>query len=282
MNVAARRPIISVDPLTFAEFLRFKKTAIDFAKLAFAKDEMARFRFLFDEYLTFGALPAVVLTSAEKKQELLQSYFQTVVQRDIAERHKIDNDTALKTLLKLLLNSSYITISKLANSLKSMGIAVGKTTVDNYLSYIESSYFMKQLSIYSPVVINQLQYPRKIYFIDTGFMTALSTKFSKNTGRLFENVVFNKLSHLHEALHYYRDDNGNEVDFVVLKDSKTTALYQVCVDITDEETRTREVKSLLKAGTTLHCANLYLVTLDRDNSALLPSEIKVITPEKLL
>jgi predicted AAA+ superfamily ATPase len=76
---------VKVSPLTFAEFLRFKKTGVDFEKSAYVKDEMARFRFLFDEYLTFGALPAVVLTVQEKKQELLQSYFQTVVQKDIAE-----------------------------------------------------------------------------------------------------------------------------------------------------------------------------------------------------
>src|SRR3989338_6475296 len=139
---------IKVNPLTFKEFLHFKKVNIDFKKITFVKDEMARFRFLFDEYLTFGALPAVVLTSQEKKQELLQSYFQTVVQRDMAERHKINNGTTLKILLKLLLNSSYITISKLASSLKSMSIPVGKSTIVNYLSYIESSYFMNELYIY--------------------------------------------------------------------------------------------------------------------------------------
>ncbi|MDD5371106.1 MAG: ATP-binding protein, partial [Anaerolineaceae bacterium] len=133
---------VRVSPLTFKEFLRFKDVNLDFEKLAYVKDEVARFRFLFDEYLTYGGLPAVVLTSPEKKQELLQSYFQTVVQRDIAERHKIDNDAALRTLLKLLLNSSTITISKLTNTLKSMGIPVGKSTIDNYLLYIESSYFM--------------------------------------------------------------------------------------------------------------------------------------------
>ena len=127
---------VTVYPLTFREFLRFKNAVIDFDKLAYVKEEEARFHFLFNEYLLFGALPAVVLTQPEKKQELLQSYFQTVVQRDIAERHKIENDAALRTLLKLLLNSSYITISKLHNSLKSMGIPVGKSTVDNYLSYI--------------------------------------------------------------------------------------------------------------------------------------------------
>ena len=94
-----------VFPLTFAEFLRFKETVIDVKKLDYVKDEAARFRFLFDEYLTFGALPAVVLSPLERKQELLQSYFQTVVQKDITERYRIDNDAALRTLLKLLLNS---------------------------------------------------------------------------------------------------------------------------------------------------------------------------------
>ena len=267
---------VKVSPLTFNEFLRFKNTQIDFEKLTFVKDEMARFRFLFDEYLTFGALPAVVLTSNEKKQELLQSYFKTVVQRDIAERHKIDNDTALRTLLKLLLHSSYITISKLANSLKSMSIPVGKSTVDNYLSYIESSYFMNELYIYNPVVINQLQYPRKVYFVDTGFMTALSTKFSKNMGRLFENIVFYKLAQENETIYYYKDDKENEVDFAILSEGKTTALYQVCFDLTDDETQKREVRSLIKAGTTLDCKNLYLLTLEKPEMLKIPKEIKVV------
>ncbi len=272
---------VKVNPLTFTEFLRFKKVAIDFEKLAYVKDEMARFRFLFEEYLTYGALPAVVLTSQEKKLELLQAYFQTVVQRDIAERYTIDNDVALRTLLKLLLNSSYITISKLHNSLKSMSIPVGKSTVDNYLSYIESSYFMNELYIRNPAVINQMQYARKVYFVDTGFMTALSTKFSKNIGRLFENMVFHKLVRENETVHYYKDDKGNEVDFAILNEGKTTALYQVCFDLTDEETQRREVRSLIKAGTALNCQNLNLLTLEKPDVKI-PQEIKVISAAELV
>jgi predicted AAA+ superfamily ATPase len=273
---------IKVNPLTFAEFLRFKKVDVNFEGIGFIRDEMARFRFLFDEYLTFGALPAVVLSSQEKKQELLQSYFQTVVQRDIAERHKIDNDTALRTLLKLLLNSSYITVSKLANSLKSMEIPIGKSTVNNYLSYIKDSYFMNELYIYNPAVINQLQYPRKAYFVDTGFMTALSTKFSKNTGRLFENVVYRKLADVNETMYYYKDDKGNEVDFAVLEEGKTTALYQVCFDLTDEETQNREIKALVKAGINLNCKNLNLITQEKPDILKLPQEIKIISVAEFL
>lgn len=272
---------VKINPLSFTEFLRFKKVSIDFEKLKFVKDEMARFQFLFEEYLTYGALPAVVLTSQEKKLELLQSYFQTVVQRDIAERYTIDNDAALRTLLKLLLNSSYITISKLHNSLKSMSIPVGKSTVDNYLSYIKSSYFMNELYIHNPAVINQLQYPRKVYFVDTGFITALSTKFSKNMGRLFENIMFQKLARKNETVHYYKDDKGNEVDFAILSEGKTTALYQVSFDLTDEETQSREVRSLIKAGITLNCQNLNLLTFEK-SEVKIPQEIKLISAAEFL
>lgn len=273
---------VKLGPLSFREFLRFKKTEIDFKKLAAVKDEQAKFRFLFDEYLTFGGLPAVVLTAAEKKQELLQSYFQTVVQRDISERHKIDNDTALRVLLKLLLNSSHITISKLHNSLKSMGIAVGKSTVDNYLSYIETSYFMEQVCIYNRSVKNQLQYPRKVYFVDTGLMTALSTKFSKNSGRLFENLAFHKLKQKYETIHYWRDGRGNEVDFAIIDEGGAAGLYQVCFDLSDEETRRREIRSLVKAGKALNCRNLNVLSVEIPDKIKFPREVKIISAAEFL
>ncbi len=263
-----------VEPLTFTEFLRFKQEFIDFEKAAHVKDEDSRFRFLFEEYLLFGGLPAVVLAPPEKKTELLQSYFQTVVQMDIAERHKIENIALLRTLLKLLLNSTYITISKLHNTLKSLGFAVGKASVDNYISHIESSYFMKELYIHNPAMINQLQYPRKVYFIDSGFMTALSSKYSKNMGRLLENFVFQKLSQKHKTLYYYKDKKGNEVDFAVFEDGKAVALYQVCFDLTDEETRSREIRSLIKAGAELNCRDLHLIYMEIPAAIEIPEDIR--------
>ena len=114
-----------------------------------------------------------------------------------------------------------------------------------------------------------------MYFIDTGFMTALSTKFSKNLGRLFENLVFHKLIRENETVHYYKDDKGNEVDFAILSEGKTTNLCQVCFDLTDEDTRNREVKSLIKAGKALNCKNLNLLTLEKPDGLRLPLEVRV-------
>jgi len=201
---------------------------------------------------------------------------------DICQRYKIDNEIALTTLLKLLLNSSYITISKLTNSLKSLGIPVGKSTVNSYLSYIKDSYFMEELYIYKRELINQLSYPRKVYFEDTGFMTALSTKFSKNMGRLWENTVFEKLKKKQELVFYLKDEKGREVDFAVFEEEKVKALYQVCFEITDGETFTREIKPLLAAGKKLNCTDLNLLTVEGLENIKIPKKIRVISAREWL
>ena len=141
---------------------------------------------------------------------------------------------------------------------------------------------MEELYIRNPVVINQLQYPRKVYFVDSGFMTALSTKFSKNSGRLFENMIFNKFSGENETMHYYKDSNDNEVDFVVSEGNRAKALYQVCFELTDEETRQREVKSLVKTGEVLNCKNINLLTIEKPENLVLPDNIKIIQVTEML
>lgn len=262
---------IKIDPLNFSEFLRFKETV---------SQDKSKFDFMFNEYLGLGGLPAVVLTTEDKKQELLQSYFRTVVQKEIIERYKINNENVLKTLLKLLLNSNYITISKLSNSLKSLSIPVGKTTIDKYISYIKSSYFMDELKYFSPKVINQLNYPRKTYFIDNGFITSLSIKFSKNMGRLFENITFQKLAKENENIYYWKDEKGREVDFVVMEEGKVKQLYQACYDVSDEETLKREVKSLTRAGKVLNCSDLNLIVFNKPDNFNEIDKIKIISAQE--
>lgn len=271
-----------VYPLSFSEFMQFKNEHLSRDKIAHMPSERARFLFLFNEYMQFGALPGVVLTEKERKQELLQQYFQTVVQKDLLERYRITNKLALKVLLKVLVNSSYITISKLHNSLKSLGIPIGKSTVDLYLSYIGSSFFASELFLYHQSIINRLQYARKIYCIDTGFISALSTQQSQNNGRLFEHIVFQELVKKNEAIYYFKDRQQREVDFVVCNKGKVTELYQACYDITDKETLEREVRSLLKAGILFDCSHMFLVVLNTNEVAHVPSSITILTIEDFL
>lgn len=256
---------IQVLPLSFKEFLRFRDEAVDFNKVSHLPNEKAKLHFLFDEYLTLGGLPEVVLTrETGKKAELLQNYFQTVVRKEIVERFKVRNQEGLKILLRLLLDSTHFTVSKLYNNLKSLNYQIGKSTLNAYLSHIESSYFLKSLFYYAPSLKNRLQHPRKPYFIDNGFISSLSTKFSKNYGRLFENFVFWQLyKKYREDIFYYTNRFGQEVDFVIFEDAHPSILVQVGWNLDDFETREREKRALLGLGKKLNCNRLFIVTKEK-------------------
>lgn len=180
---------VKIFPLSFIEFLHFKNLTFDFKTINYIADEKAELLKALDEYLKYGALPEIVLADEDKKIEIAHSYYQTVIRRDIIERYKIKNEEALKATLRLLLNSTSYSISKVYNTLKSLNYEIGKSTLQHYLGYVENSYFMISLPIFSYTIKDQMQYARKVYFVDNVFINTISTKFSENYGRLYENVV---------------------------------------------------------------------------------------------
>lgn len=260
---------VKVFPLSFKEYLRFKNIGIDLKIVDQSENEKAKIIKAFSDYLEIGGMPEVVLADEARKIDIIHNYYNTVIRRDIIERFKIRNEESLKALLSLLLNSTSYSISKLYNTLKSLNFEVGKGTVQSYLSYIENSYFLYGLPLFSFKIKDQLQYPRKIYFIDNGFITALSSKFSKNLGRLYENLVFLELNRRlarssKQEIFYWRNQQKEEVDFIINEGLKVKQLIQACYDITDYDTRKREVKALLKASNELKCNNLLVITEDKE------------------
>ncbi len=253
---------IKVFPLSFKEFLDFKGLKFNLKQIQYSSNEKAKLIRALEEYLKFGGFPEIVLTDYTKKQDIAQSYYQTVVRRDIIERYNIKNEGALKALLLLLLNSTHYSSTKLYNTIKSMNYEVGKSTIQSYINYIENSYLMFSVPIFSYKIKDQLQYPRKVYFIDNVFINSISTKFSGNHGRLYENLMAIDLIKKYEDIYYWKNQQGEEVDFVIKKGIKVNWLIQVCYDINDGDTKQREIRSLLKAGKELKCKNLIIITDD--------------------
>lgn len=261
-----------IAPLSFKEFISFKATMQQTPQ-----DDV----YSFNEYLKFGGLPDVVLSGNEtEKKELLYEYLDVVTRRDIIERFRLPNEETIKTLLRLLFNSTSITVSKLANSLKSLQVPTAKTTVARYLSHIEGSYLLKQLYLYAPSVRAKLQYPRKIYFIDNGFLTAMSIKFGPDYGKLWENLVYWQLYQRHgDNLHYYRDERG-EVDFCVLENGTAASLYQVCYNPSSFETYDREIRVLRRVGKRLGVSDLNLIS-GQIGEKRREKEVKIWDPMKI-
>lgn len=255
---------IKTFPLSFKEFLRFKNLNFDLRTIDYSEKEKPLILKALTEYLRYGGLPEIVLENENKKFELAQSYYSTVIRRDIAERYSIKNEESLKILLKLLLDSKEYSISKTYNNLKSLGLGIGKSTVQKYISCVENSYFAFSIPIFSYNLKDQIQYPKKIYFIDNAFINSISTRFSNNLGRLYENIVAIELKRKEKECYYWKNAEKEEVDFVIKKNIKVEQLIQVCYELNDINTKKREIKALLKASKDLNCNKLLIINSDKD------------------
>lgn len=227
-------------PLSFLEYLNFKEVEMD-RLLALKEIEIKR---IFREYLTFGGFPEIYDSDEIERKEVIQEYFRTLVQRDLIERFNIREDALLNDTVKLLLNSLTVSISKMTKTLQSMGYRCSKNTISNYISYLEKSFFLFQVMYYSRNVKDQMQYPRKIYIIDNGFLKYLALRPGES--RILENIVAVELKRRGYEFFYWKSGKGEEIDFVLMENGIATQLIQVSVDISQPDTRDREVRALRK------------------------------------
>ena len=258
-ELRGRSLTVELYPLSFKEFLTFKNQS----NLELISEN--RILSFLREYLEFGGFPEITLVEKGKKYLLIEEYFQTFLMRDIFERYKIRQRQALKEIIRLLLNSTYFTISKITNTLKSAGFKIGKATVANYINYLKESLFIYPVEIFSYKVKDQIQYPKKIYFVDTFFINRFSTKFSHNLGRLMENCVAielfrRKFKNPFIEIYYWKDYREREVDFIV-KNEKDLELIQVTY-ASGGEVEEREITSLIRASKELNSDNLLIITWD--------------------
>ena len=240
-----------ISPLSFKEFLNFRDIELE-KHFEYSERKTSEIKKALTEYIEYGGFPEIVLEdSILQKKRIIQEYFKTIVSRDIAERHNIKKIYLLHDFLRLLLNTKNFSINKSVKILHSQGKEVGKGTLINYSNYIQESYFCFFIPIFSYKIKEQLRYPQKVYFIDNSFITNISFRFSKDYGRLYENVVALQLRRIQAKnplleIYYWKDKSG-EVDFVLKEGLKVKELIQVCYDINDYETREREIKALLRA-----------------------------------
>jgi len=256
-SLRGRALTFEVFPLSFPEFLRFKNFEVP-ERVEFSGRKAELLNFL-REYLIYGGFPEVVLAEDKRiKGMIIRDYFNTIIALDVVERYKVRNPEELRAFIRLLLNSEYFSLSRAEKTMRSLGYSVSKATLANYLRYLNECYFALPVEVFSPKVKLRIQHPKKIYFVDTAFLTFLSVKFSEDIGRLMENAVFIELLRRGKEVNYALGENW-EVDFV-LKEEET--LIQVSYDVSSPRTMERELKALRKAKRFFGWENAKLITWD--------------------
>jgi len=267
----------SIFPLAFQEYLAFK--GVPYNDIDSHRE--AEINRALDEYLVYGGFPEIYDADDLERKEVLQEYFRTLVQRDLIERFNIKQEALLRATIKLVLNSLTLSISKLTKTLKSIGFKCSKNTISNYLSYMEKSFFLYQALFYSNNVKDQMQYPRKVYFIDNGFLKYLS--LNPDRSRSFENLVALELIRRGYDLFYWKNLKGQEVDFVIMENETVSRLIQVCYNMTLEDTRERKIRALQKGMQHFDLDQGMILTLDQEETIVVDNfQIAVIPVAKWL
>ncbi len=259
--LTGRHVTFRVLPLSFREFLRFRGIA-----LPRGVGDPPRMRNAVAAYLRWGGFPEVVLTeSEERKKVLLQQYFDDILFKDVALRHRIRDLPTLRNLAIYLLDqtASLVSFQRLARIFD-----ISLDAARAYGSYREEAFLIRFLPFYTLKTAERLRRPRKVHAVDPGLRNAVSLTGSPDRGRLIETVTHNALAgEEHDGLYYWKGEG--EVDLVIRQGLGVKRLVQVTYEgLADPLVRRRESRSLLEAAKHFPQAEALLVahTLPPDDA----------------
>jgi predicted AAA+ superfamily ATPase len=254
-----------ITPFSFREFVLFRGCDLSERHTSAGR---ATVRALFEEYLTWGGYPEVAAEDDENlKRKILQEYFNAVVFRDLIERNGIRDALALKRILKRLLasNAKEYSGNKIYNDLKSSGFGLSKDTVFSMLDAAMSVFVFASLPTYSESEAQRQRAPKKVYALDTGFLSAVVASASEDRGKRLETVVHAHLRRIRDEIFFLK--NGWECDFLAFGSSAPPLAVQVASRL-DAANMERESKGLLKAKERFpECETLMLL---EDNGSGIP------------
>ncbi len=264
---------IVVFPLSFQEFLQFN--GLNITNLLERSGKKAEIQRQWSEYCEWGGFPEVVISS--QKKELLLTYFDDIITKDIEKRYLLKKSEKLRSLARFYLTN--FSNPTTFNSLTSM-LDTTVPTIEKYSSYLEEAHLIFFIKRFSYKVREQEKSPRKVYAIDTGLAKAVGFKLTDNFGNLAENIVAvelrrRALEHRDREIYYWKSRRQEEVDFLIKEGLAYKQLIQVCWNLEQEKTKKREITALLKASEELGCPNLLIITEDKDEQEVV--ENKTIT-----
>jgi hypothetical protein len=224
-------------PFSFRELLKYYGLfVLDSQDMTRKKEQIMHY---FDMYLNSGAMPETLANeSLEIKRELLSSYLNAILFKDIVPRFSVRDSILIQNLTMYLMGNSseLLNYNKIANILHS-----NRNTIREYITYIEKAYLNFTLPKFDYSQKTQLLSSKKSYFIDNGFINLLAFRFSLNKGNLLENIVLLHLKRKYDHVYYYK--NQGECDFIVYQYMKEKIAIQVTYEL-NEKNYKRELKGL--------------------------------------
>jgi uncharacterized protein len=254
-------------PFSFNEYLRHHKSEIDTVS---TKGRSFLINSLHG-YLKNGGLPGVYDIHEELRDDLLRTYWDTMLLRDVIEAHNDENIDAslLRHFCDALISrvGCPMTTNKVSLNLKNSGFVFNRDKIYKYLKYISDAYMLSTVEFFSESEKIRARNYKKVYCIDWALARAVSYGAGNDDTRLFENMIYIELKRRRKNVSYYLTREGFEVDFVSMDSRKNIELIQVSYSLDKTSVENREIRALVSAGKHLKAQKLTIITLNDEKTA---------------
>ena len=256
-SLQGRYNLYRLHPFTFSELMGLSPTQTPFQKLRFRHGLERK---ILDDLLLFGGFPEPILAKSRRdhrrwQKERLDRFFREDV-RDLSAVRDISMMQVLSDLLPERVGS-LLSINALREDLE-----VSHKAVSHWLDVLEQLYFIFRLSPYHSKRIHSIKKDRKLYFWDYSLIEATEARI--------ENLIAShllKFCHFMEdtegyriELHFLRDREKREVDFLVAVDRKPWFAVEV------KRAKTGGTSSLRYFGERLRIPFMYQVVWELEES----------------
>ena len=234
--IAGRHVEVRIHPLTYSEFLEFHN-------LEDSDDSLMT-------YLNYGGLPGlrkVGLDNDEQVWAYLTSVFNTIVLKDIIERHDIRNVPFLNNLIAFYADTTgkLTSANSISKYMKSQQEDVSSNLILLYRGFYAEAYLLDVVPRYDIHGKKIFQSNEKIYWDDLGLRNLKAAgSMDSYIEKVIENAVYKHLCYLGYDIKV-GVLNAGEVDFVCTKPEKTIYV-QASYIVAEQSTRDREFGPLEK------------------------------------
>ena len=232
---------ISILPFSFAEYLEIR--GLD------TSNKYINHEALFYDYVNETSLPKGVELREEgfdKIYEYLEALYATIIEKDITQRHKINDKRAFSNVTKFVASNigSQISPGNISKALKADNQSVHHATVEKFIAYLVESFVFYSVNRFDIKGKKQLATQEKYYLVDLGLLNVLvGRERAANRGHILENVVYLELLRRGYKVWTGVLRNG-EIDFIVKNRNGEIEYYQVSWEISNAETEKREFAPL--------------------------------------
>jgi predicted AAA+ superfamily ATPase len=234
--IAGRHVEVRIHPLSYTEFLEFHKLPDNDDSLM--------------TYLTYGGLPGlrkVGFDSDEQVWAYLASVFNTIMLKDIIERHDIRNVPFLNNLIAFYADTTgkLTSANSIVKYMKSQKENVSANLILLYRGFFAEAYLLDIVPRFDIHGKRIFESNEKVYWDDWGIRNLKAEGgMDSYIEKVIENAIYKHLRFLGYEVKV-GVLNAGEVDFVCTKPGKTVYI-QASYIISEQSTRDREFGPLEK------------------------------------